>query len=114
METKKRSFRVEIETPKDDNAKTISYHREALIYDDEGNIAGKSLQRPQSFTYRFIDEATRTITFHDPVLDIETTVSIAGIANAIRRDFEYLKDLEENPPPEPEEEESDEEFVIEE
>lgn len=54
METHIRSFRVEIETPEDDAAKPVRYHREALLkVDGETGLGGpmveivaKILERP--------------------------------------------------------------------
>jgi hypothetical protein len=83
-----RSFRVEIETPEDDTAKTVQYHRHAILKDAQGATLGMALEQPRPIGFRFIDEAATLRTFRDPVQGIDITISIAGIAAAIRADYD--------------------------
>lgn len=105
MPTIIRSYRVEIETPEDDQAKTVKHHREANITDAQGVTIGKALVQPGPLGFRFMDEATTLRTFTDPVTGQEITISIAGIAAAIRADYDARQAAwvaAQTAPPEPE------------
>lgn len=94
IETKTRTFRVEIETPAEDAGKRVTFHRVAEILED-GEVIGKSKNQPDAISYAFLDEATTTRTVMDPVLGHEVTVSIAGIAALIRADYDARNISEE-------------------
>lgn len=94
IETKTRTFRVEIETPADDAGKRVTFHRVTEILED-GEVIGKAKNQPDAISYAFLDEATTLRTAEDPVLGKEITVSIAGIAALIRADYD-ARNVEES------------------
>jgi len=85
--TRTRCFRVEIETPPDDAAKSIAYHRETVIEVD-GALLGKTAIQPASLRMPFRDIATVVRTVIDPVTKQPMTGSAAGIAAWITADYE--------------------------
>ena len=84
--TETRSFRVEINTPKAVDQRTVSYHRESLIMDGE-TVLGETQQRPASITYAFVDEATTVIEYVSPSDGLTKQTTIAEIAAAIAQDY---------------------------
>ena len=85
--TETRSFRVEINTPKDVAGRTISYHRHTVILDDDGNVIGETQQRPESIVYAFADEAETVIEYVSPLDGKTKPIAIAEIAAAIAQDY---------------------------
>lgn len=85
---RKRCFRVEIETPQDDAAKSVAYHREGIIEDD-GIEIGKSVQQPLPIRLPFVPTlAAQVRTVFDPVLGVQVTLSGAALAAWITADFD--------------------------
>jgi hypothetical protein len=83
-----RCFRVEIETPPDDSAKVISYHREGVL-EDSGVEIGRAKVQPRPLRLPFVPTlATQVRTVFDPVLGVEVTLSGAGLAAWITADFD--------------------------
>ena len=87
IETKTRTFRVEIETPAEDSGKRVTFHRVTEILQD-GEVIGRSKDQPNPITYTFLDEAATMRTATDPVTGKEVTISIACIAALIRADYD--------------------------
>jgi hypothetical protein len=85
--TRTRCFRVEIESPPADAAKSIAYHRERVIEED-GEIIGKAKTQPDSIRLPFRDLATVVRTVTDPVTGQEVRCSAAAIAAWITADYE--------------------------
>jgi hypothetical protein len=88
MITRTRSFRVEIETPADDYAKSVAYHRQTVI-EDGGEILGLAKVQPTPIRVPFLPTLAATVrTVTDQVTGQTVTISGAGIAAWITADYE--------------------------
>ena len=92
--TETRSFRVELNTPKAVDQRTISYHRETLIMDGE-TILGETKERPSSIVYNFLDEAATVIEYVSPIDGETKQIAIAEIAAAIAQDYDTRQAAED-------------------
>lgn len=92
-----RCFRVEIETPPEDAAKSVAFHRETII-EDAGAILGRATTQPQPIRVPFLpDLAQTTRTVFDPVLGEHLTISGAAIAAWITADYEARHAAQDTP-----------------
>lgn len=83
-----RCFRVEIETPRDDAAKSVAFHREQVI-DQDGVILGKTSDQPPSIRVPFLPGLATTVReIADPVTGQTVRLSGAGIAAWITAEYE--------------------------
>jgi hypothetical protein len=94
LTTRNRCFRVEIETPMEDSAKSIKFHREAVIEDGETFI-GMAKDQPKAIEIPFLPTAAMTVlTVTDPVTGQQVTISGAGIAAWITAEYDALLAVE--------------------
>ena len=94
VQTKTRSFRVEIETPEDDALKGVTYHRHTLLKDD-GVTIGLAKDQPQAISFTFADEAATVITYVSPIDGKTKQIAIAEIAAAIAQDYDNRQAAED-------------------
>ena len=78
-----RASKIEIDTLQASGTKWVSAILQTLEL-DENNVVSSVRARDKKLYRKVSDVALETVTFVDPVTGVETTISVAGIGEAIK------------------------------